>query len=271
MTADFTNSATATGTPPAGDDVTDTDTAAVDVIAPAIAIEKTPDSQTFQTGGTATFTITVTNTGDVTLTGVTVADALAPGCARTSAQLGENATLAPDASFSYECTLAGVTADFTNSATATGTPPVGPNVTDTDTAAVDVIAPAIAIEKTPDSQTFQTGGTATFTITVTNTGDVTLTGVTVADALAPGCARTSAQLGENATLAPDASFSYECTLANVTADFTNSATATGTPPVGPDVTDTDTARVTVTQPLSLRRLRLRRSISRSRRRTARIR
>ena len=150
--------------------------------------------------------------------------------------------------FSYECTLANVTADFTNSATATGTPPVGPDVTDTDTAAVDVIAPAITIEKTPDSQTFQTGGTATFTITVTNTGDVTLTDVTVADALAPGCARTSAQLGANATLAPGASFSYECTLANVTADFTNSATATGTPPAGPDVTDTDTAGVTVTQP-----------------------
>ena len=72
----------------------------------------------------------------------------------------------------------------------------------------------------------------TFTITVTNTGDVTLTNVAVVDVLAPGCARTSAQLGANATLAAGASFSYECTLANVTADFTNSATATGTPPVG---------------------------------------
>ena len=170
------------------------------------------------------------------------------GCARTSAQLGANATLAPAASFNYQCTLANVTADFTNSATATGTPPVGPVVTDTDTAAVDVIAPAINIEKTPDSQSFQTGGTATFTITVTNSGDVTLTSVAVTDALAPGCARTSAQLGANATLAPAASFNYQCTLANVAADFTNSATATGTPPVGPVVTDTDTAAVTVTQP-----------------------
>ena len=68
---------------------------------------------------------------------------------------------------------------------------------------------------------------------MTNTGDVTLTNVAVVDVLAPGCARTSAQLGANATLAAGGSFSYECTLANVTADFTNSATATGTPPVGP--------------------------------------
>ena len=79
-----------------------------------------------------------------------------------------------------------MTADFTNSATASGTPPVGPVVTDTDTAAVDVIAPAINIEKTPDSQSFQTGGTVTFTITVTNSGDVTLSSVAVTDALAPG-------------------------------------------------------------------------------------
>ena len=175
---------------------------------PAIVITKDPPSQTFLSGGTATFTIRVENTGNVTLTSVAVTDALAPGCARTSAQLGANATLAPAASFSYQCTRANVTADFTNSATATGTPPVGPVVTDTDTAAVDVIAPAINIEKTPDSQSFQTGGTATFTITVTNSGDVTLTSVAVTDALAPGCARTSAQLGANATLAPAASFNY---------------------------------------------------------------
>ena len=96
-----------------------------------------------------------------------------------------------------------------------------------------MIAPAINVEKTPDSQTFQTGGTATFTITVTNMGDVTLTSVTVTDALAPGCARTSADIARLASLAPGASVGYECTLANVTADFTNSATATGTPPLGP--------------------------------------
>ncbi len=219
------------------------------VQSPAISITKDPASQTFPSGGTASFTITVENTGNVTLTNVTVTDALAPGCARTSDDIAGLASLAPGASVGYECTRANVTADFTNSATVTGTPPVGADVTDTDTAAVDVIAPAINIEKTPDSQTFQTGGTATFTITVTNTGDVPLTNVTVMDALAPGCARTSAQLGANATLAAGASFSYECTQANVTADFTNSATATGTPPVGPDVTDTDTAAVTVTQPL----------------------
>ena len=63
-----------------------------------------------------------------------------PGAHGRPRSLVPNATLAPGGSFNYACTLANVTADFTNSATATGTPPVGPDVTATDTAAVDVIA-----------------------------------------------------------------------------------------------------------------------------------
>ena len=121
-------------------------------------------------------------------------------------------------------------------------------MTATDTADVTVIHPAITIAKTPDSQSVQTGGTVNFTIKVTNTGDVTLTNVVVTDALAPGCARTNADLPALASMAPDASVTYDCTLADVTESFTNTATATGTPPVGPDVTDSDTAHVDVTQP-----------------------
>ena len=203
----------------------------MDTINPAIEIAKTPDLQTIVSGSTVTFTIAVTNTGDVTLTNVTVSDALVPNCA---ASLG---TLAADDSASYECTLANVTADFINSVTVTGTPPVGDDVTDTDTAFVDTINPAIEIAKTPDVQTVASGTTVTFTIIVTNTGDVTLTNVAVSDTQAPNCA---ASLG---TLAADDSASYECTLSNVTDGFINSATVAGTPPVGEDVTDADAAKV----------------------------
>jgi len=86
-------------------------------------------------------------------------------------------------------------------------------------------------------QTVASGTTVTFTIIVTNTGDVTLTNVAVSDTQAPNCA---ASLG---TLAADDSASYECTLPNVTDGFINSATVAGTPPVGEDVTDADAAKV----------------------------
>src|SRR5205814_1824476 len=92
-----------------------------------------------------------------------------------------------------------------------------------------VPAPAIDTQKGPDPQTIVKGDTATFTITVTNTGNVTLTNVTVTDALAPGCASS---IG---TMLAGAVVTYPCTVTNVQAGFTNSATATGTPPTGPNV------------------------------------
>jgi uncharacterized repeat protein (TIGR01451 family) len=211
------------------------------VIKPHISISKSPDAQTLLIGQTANFTITVTNDGDSTLTNVVVTDALAPGCARTSADIPGLASMAPGASITYTCTLANVTASFTNIAIATGTPPVGPPVSAQDTAAVTAVAPAthpaITIVKNPKSQTVTRGGTATFTITVTNTGDVALTNVVVSDPLSPNCNRT---IG---TLAPGASTSYTCTRANVTTNFTNVAVASGTAG-GTTVTAQDTAPVT---------------------------
>jgi uncharacterized repeat protein (TIGR01451 family) len=211
------------------------------VIKPHISISKSPDAQTILLGQTASFTITVTNDGDATLTNVVVTDALAPGCARTSADIPGLASMAAGASVSYTCSLANVTSSFTNIAVATGTPPVGPVVTAQDTADVTAVAPAthpaITIVKNPKSQTVTVGKTATFTITVTNTGDVALTNVTVTDALSPNCNRT---IG---TLAPGASSSYTCTRANVTANFTNVAVASGTAG-GTTVTAQDTAPVT---------------------------
>ena len=229
------------------------------VISPAISITKKPDTQTIRNGDTATWTITVTNTGDSTLTNVHVDDAQAPGCARTAAEIALipshlSSTFAPGESVSYDCSLANVTSDFTNTAVATGTDETEQDVTAEDSADVDVINPHVTILKSPDTQTIVSGQTATFTIQVINDGDSTLTNVVVTDALAPGCARTSADIGGLASMPPapaaGSTITYQCTLANVTASFTNTAVATGKPPVGPDVSSQDTAGVTVVQPVT---------------------
>jgi len=237
VTADLTNSAAVTAKPPVGPDVSATDTAFVDVIHPAIAIAKTPDTQMARSNDTVTFNITITNSGDVALANVTLTDIQAPDCNKSIA------SLAAGASTSYACALVNVTADLTNSATVTAKPPVGPDVSATDTAFVDVIHPAITIAKTPHSQIVHSGDTVTFNITITNSGDAALANMTVTDAQAPNC-NTSI-----ASLAVGASASYACTLANVTADLTNSATVTAKPPVGPDVSATDTAFVDVVNPV----------------------
>jgi uncharacterized repeat protein (TIGR01451 family) len=197
-----------------------------------------------------TFTIEVKNDGDVSLTSVHVTDALAPGCSRTRADIPALASMAPGDHVSYQCTLSNVTGSFTNVATATGTPPVGPNVSATDSADVVVVIPPatppptvviahpeIRIVKDPKSQTVPNGGKARFTITVTNTGNVPLTNVIVNDPLAPDCNRTIGTMGPGTTV------SYTCTRANVRASFTNVAVASGSGG-GTTVTASDTAKVT---------------------------
>jgi uncharacterized repeat protein (TIGR01451 family) len=106
-----------------------------------------------------------------------------------------------------------------------------------------VPAPTIAIVKNPKAQTVAVGGTATFTITVTNAGNTVLTDVTVVDPLTTNCNRTKVEIPALASMAPGASVTYSCTKTNVRASFDNVATVIGTPPSGPNVTASDTAPV----------------------------
>jgi uncharacterized repeat protein (TIGR01451 family) len=102
---------------------------------PDLAISKTPDTQDVTTGGNADFTITITNTGTVTFTDVTVSDPLVAACDNVFNDVG------PGAVNSYTCTDVGVTGSYTNTAVATGSVPGGPSVVMTDTAFVNVNAP----------------------------------------------------------------------------------------------------------------------------------
>lgn len=233
VTGDFTNTVQIGGVyTVTGAAVTDSDIAVVDVISPAIAISKLPDLQQITSGGTANFTLVVTNTGDVALTNVTVTDPLAPDCNRNFA------SLAPGAAQTYACSLANITGDFTNAADVVGATPLGGSVSASDTAFVDVIGPAIQLSKSPQLQVVNSGAGAVFTLTVTNTGDVALTDVTITDTLAPDCERPVG------TLAVGQSQTYNCTLPNVTADLTNTATVTCSYGAG-TLTTSDTAEVRV--------------------------
>ncbi|NNF56078.1 MAG: DUF11 domain-containing protein, partial [Acidimicrobiales bacterium] len=236
VTGDFTNTANVTGTDPISGTVSSSDTADVTLIVPGITIEKTTSTPQVVVGGDATFTITVTNSGTAPLDPVVVSDSQAPDCARNLGAMVAGAVV------SYDCTLVGVLGDFTNSATATGTDASGSDVTSTDTAAVDAISPEILVSKTPDSQSVIVNGQATFTITVTNVGDVPLTDVTVSDPLAPNC---DSVIGD---LPASTSTSYDCTLSPITGDFTNTANVSGTHPVSGPVQSSDTADVTVLTP-----------------------
>lgn len=195
----YVNTAEVTAYGPLDVVVYDDDGAAVKPMHPAIAIEKSPDHQQVVSGKVAQFQVSVTNTGDVPLHNIRVMDPQAPKC---ELQLE---VLQPGDSAHYACeTIA--SGDFDNIITATGYDPNGGAVVATDSAHVDAINPSIKIEKTPNLQRVVAGKPVTFSVTVTNTGDVPLHDVQVSDPSAPDCQRMLDRLNVLESV------SYDCTV-----------------------------------------------------------
>jgi len=237
------NTASVTGDEFDPDTTNNTAIASVGVVNPAIAIAKTPDSQTVPSGSDAAFTIAVTNTGDVPLSNVRVTDASAPDCDRLLADL------AVGANASYTCTAARVMADFTNRATVTGIAAlVDFEVDDTDIAFVDVL-PTIAVTKTADPTNLpEPGGAVTFTVQVTNTSEEAITLNSLEDNVHGDLA------GEGTCSLPQtipAGAPYECAFSatvsgNAGHTETDTVTASGSDDDGNPVEVSASATVTVT-------------------------
>src|SRR5690606_37307926 len=96
--------------------------------------------------------------------------------------------------------------------------------------------PGIALVKTADKTTLVVGETVTYTFTVTNTGNVTLSDAAVSEGVFSGAGQLSAvDCPAGRTLAPGAQLvctaTYTVKQADVDAgSVTNDATATGNPP-----------------------------------------
>jgi uncharacterized repeat protein (TIGR01451 family) len=255
----ITNIGTATGTPPNGPAVTATSTLSIPATQnPAIGILKSASITSYSGPGTlVTYSYVVTNTGNVTLTAVGVTDPM-PGLPTVSCP---TATLAPGVFETCTATYTTTQADvdngsITNTGTATGSPPSGPPVTDTSSVTIPATqAPAIGILKSANVGSYTAPGTAiTYSYAVSNSGNVTLTNVTVTDSVlassAINCGGGSNVVG---SLAPGASVTckagYTTTQADVdNGSIVNTGTATGTPPLPvPDVMATSRLSISATQ------------------------
>ena len=151
---------------------------------PGIDVTKScPESVPF--GEDIEYTITVTNTGNEALEGVTVDDTLLGDITgefdfdfSNPFPVGETAT----ATVTYT-PQAGDPDPLTNTVTATGTgADSGVEASDEASCTTDILNPSIDVEKscTPLAHV---GDTVTYTITVTNTGDEDLSSVTVIDTI----------------------------------------------------------------------------------------
>ncbi|HZF09768.1 MAG TPA: hypothetical protein VFE33_13340, partial [Thermoanaerobaculia bacterium] len=189
---------------------------------------------TIAVGGAVTWTYVVTNSGDVALSNVVVSDDhhVSVSCPKSTLQSGETMT----------CTGSGtaVAGQYHNVGTATGQPPCGSAVSASDSSwyygqsTPPPPPPSIAIKKYTNGQyvtcapgpTLTVGSAVTWTYTVTNNGQVSLTNVQVTDnrGVAVTCPKSTLAVGESMT----------CTGSGtaVAGQYSNTGTTTGTSPSG---------------------------------------
>jgi uncharacterized repeat protein (TIGR01451 family) len=221
-------------------------------IVKAGTLDKTvvPPTDIVNVGDKINYNITVTNTGNVTLTGVSVTDpiivTLAPNWPGTAGTLlpGQSATFTgsytltqADIDKGHRDNRANVTSNQSPSAHADVSMPVTwvPGIIIQKSGSLNLGANGIA----------DAGDTISYTFTVTNTGTVSLTNVIVTDAKVTGISPASV-----ATLAPAAratfTANYMITIADMNAgNVVNTATATGTPPSGPNLSNIGSTTVII--------------------------
>ncbi len=242
-----TNIAAVTGTDPNGDPVTSpTATETVEAVqSPALTLAKAGLPVSFAAAGVSiTYTYTITNSGNVTISGpFTVADD------KTTVDCsGAAALVLPGGSTTctstYVTSQADVDAGFvTNIAAVTGTDPNGDPVTSpTATETVEAVqSPALTLAKAGLPVSFAAAGVSiTYTYTITNSGNVTIDGpfTVVDDKTTVDCS------GAALVLAPGGSTTCTSTYVTLQADVdagfvTNIAAVTGTDPNGDPVTSPD--------------------------------
>lgn len=219
---------------------------------PEIEVTKKSDLESGETaslGQTLTYTVTVKNTGDVTISDITVEDEL-PEAKLADSETGKITSLAPgdsaDVHFTYVVTEADILAESVkNTATASGSDPNGDPVEDDgdwEDPTEDVHGEIVVTKVSNlNGKTAKLGNTITYTVTVTNTGNVTVSNIKVADELS-GAALAPGESDTIESLAPGRSagvrFIYSVTEDDIlNGRIRNVASASGTDPKGNTVED----------------------------------
>jgi len=241
-----------TFTPPTADEsvaVTFTNSMTLDKPAPANADEDANGE--VSVGDTLTYTVTMTNTGTQSQTGVVVSDPMLMPPSETCATVAPNATCVLTGA--YTVTQADVTAgQIVNTASVVSDDITTP-VSDGETTPIN--APEMTISKpAPVNGDGDASGDVTlddvltYTITVTNTGTATLSGVVVSDPMLTPASETCATVAPNATCVLTGT--YTVTQADVDAGSIVN-TASGDSNQTDPITDDETTPVAQTDSLAI--------------------
>ncbi|MCX6673295.1 MAG: hypothetical protein NTY37_05910 [Methanothrix sp.] len=245
----LTNVATAKGTDSQNKPVTATATATVTLTYTAsLSVAKVPSSTTARVGDSITYTYTVNNTGSITINRLSLSDDKLGAITtdKTTLAPGENAV----GTITYTVLEGDLPGPLTNIVTAAATDSLNQPVTTTATATVALTYTAsLNVAKVPSSTTARVGDRITYTYTVSNTGNVTLNGLTLSDdkvgTITP--AKTSLASGETTT----GTGIYTVLETDLPGPLTNIVTVAATDSQNQPVTTTATATVTLTYTASL--------------------
>jgi uncharacterized repeat protein (TIGR01451 family) len=253
----YGNVGTVTGTPPVGSNVTSNDPSHYFGVQPSVVIKKFTNGHDADeqpglfvpVGSAVTWTYIVTNTGNVPLTDVAVTDNVAGVTPLfVSGDTNNNSVLDVGEVWIYEATGIAIVGQYGNIGTVIGTTPTGDKPTDEDPSHYFGSNPAIRITKytngedadTPVGPTLVVGSDVTWTYVVTNTGNVPLSNVTVTDNVAGVTPiYVSGDANNNGLLDVNEVWLFSASGIAVAGQYVNIGTVTGTPPVGPNVTDSN--------------------------------
>ncbi len=254
----YANLGTVTGSPPVGPTVQDSDTANYFGASSLLSLEKRTNGLDADSapgpyvlaGTTVEWTYEVRNEGNVILSDITVVDDLG-----TPLDESDDITICNIPSLGVAETQLCSHSDtaqagqYVNVAGASGTPPGGlPMVTVSDAAYYFGAAPQLDVQKltnrqdadAPPGPYILVGDPAQWTYEVTNTGNVPLTNLTITDDMGTPGNPVDDWSCTHATLAVGATRSCEHSLPAVAGQYSNTASASGTPPGGLSaVTDQD--------------------------------
>jgi hypothetical protein len=228
----YTNTGTVVATLPSGASVSASDSSYYYGVDAEVSVETltngvdadTPPGPTLLAGSAVLWTYVATNTGECTLTSVSVTDnrGVAVTCPKTNLTPGESMT----------CTASGTAraGQYANIGTVTGTCAWAGPITASDPSHYSGYSPGIMIETlvngdeadVPPGPSISAGSTLQWTYAVTNIGDTAITGVSVTAETGPvvNCPKTTLDPGESMT----------CTASGIAiaGQFCNLGTAQGT-------------------------------------------
>jgi uncharacterized repeat protein (TIGR01451 family) len=241
------NTAVVSGTDAEGQVVTAQASASVTILRPTVTLTKIAEPAEVYDDDIVTYTYIVTNNGNTALSGITVID-------DRIGEIGSGGEL--DIGESWELTATYTISEedsslLENTATASGSDALGNVVSVEASASVTILRPEIDLAKTADVDEVEEGDTITYTYTVTNPGNVPLSGITINDDLTGGATYQSGDSNGNGKLDVGESWVFTATYTVSDTDnspITNLATVSGSDSKGKVVTAAATASVDIFSP-----------------------